>query len=199
MKEVFKKIMEHKILKWGFVGVVGVFGVLILGFCLSNKSAKVDTTYLISKLEKSSELTTAKLTYTGFSEYKDKGIKILNRSDFLMVYTATARFGIDLKEVKIDSNDATKTINIIIPKAEIIEVKVEPKSIKYYDEDFSLFNFNSKDDANEAQDLAEKAAKKDINKMGVLEMADAQSETLIKGLLQDVIPEGYKIKTKIVD
>ena len=37
----------------------------------------------IVKLEKASELTTAKLTYNGFSKYTDNGITIINKADFL--------------------------------------------------------------------------------------------------------------------
>ena len=38
--------------------------------------------------------------------------------------------------------------------------------------------------------------KEDLKSMGILEMADSQSEALIKGLIQDLIPEGYKLKTE---
>ena len=159
----------------------------------SSKEEEIDTTYLIAKLEKASELTTAKLTYKGFSKFKDKGIVILNKSDFLMVYSATARAGIDVKEIKVDVNKITKTITVKIPKAKILEVKVDPTSIKYYDEKFALFNFNSKEDANKAQALAEKEAETEITNMGILETADQQSAALIKGLLQDAIPESYTL------
>ena len=39
-------------------------------------------------------------------------------------------------------------------------------------------------------------AKEDLKSMGILEMADSQSEALIKGIIQDLIPEGYKLKTE---
>ena len=164
-------------------------------FFIKNSSNKeeIDTTYLVAKLEKASELTTAKLTYKGFSKFKDKGIVILNKSDFLMVYSATARAGIDVKEIEIDVDKITKTVKVKIPEAKILEVKVDPTSIKYYDEKFALFNFNSKEDANKAQALAETEAKEEIAKMGILETSNEQAEALIKGLLQDTIPENYKL------
>lgn len=196
MKEIVKKMFKSKVGTIVGLSVIGLTIVLVIMAINYNDKEKVDTEYLFTKLTKASELTTAKLEYTGFSEYKDKGIAILNRSDFLMVYTANARAGIDVKEVKITSDDLSKVIWITIPKAKILSVNVDPKNIKYYDEKFSLFNFNQKEDSDRAQALAEEEAKKELAKMGILKMADEQAETLIKGLLIDAIPKGYEIKVK---
>ena len=196
MKEIVKKMFKSKVGTIVGLSVIGLTIVLVIMAINYNDKEKVDTEYLFTKLTKASELTTAKLEYTGFSEYKDKGIAIINKSDFLMVYTANARAGIDVKEVKITSDDLSKVIWITIPKAKILSVNVDPKNIKYYDEKFSLFNFNQKEDSDRAQALAEEEAKKELAKMGILKMADEQAETLIKGLLIDAIPKGYEIKVK---
>ena len=167
--------------------IIVIVGAVMGGmmFLTRKKTSEVDTTYLVAKLEKASELTTTKLTYNGFTKYTDTGIKVINRSDFLMVYTATARAGIDVKEIKITSDKITKTVNVKLPKAKILEVKVDPSSIKYYDTKLALFNFDSKEDANDAQALAEKKAIEDLEGMGILESADEQAEALIRGLLQE--------------
>jgi len=195
LKELIIKIFKNKISR--IVSIVGIIVIILFVFFLNyNKKEKLDTKYLITTLEKASELTTAKLNYTGMSEFEDQGIAIINRSDFIMVYQATARAGIDVKEVKINVDNINNIVWLTIPKAKILEVKVDPKSIKYFDEKFSLFNFNDKEDANEANALAEEKAKEELSNMGVLEMADSQSEALIKGLLQDVVPKEYEIKIK---
>lgn len=195
-KELIIKVLKNKV---GRIVSLAVIGVIILSIIMAlnyNKNHEVDTEYLIAKLQKSSELTTAKLEYTGFSKFKDKGIIILNRSDFLMVYKATARAGIDVKNVKVDADKVTKTIWLTIPKAEIQSVNVDPKNITYYDEKFALFNVDQKEDSDRAQALAEEEAKKELAKMGILKMADDQAEALIKGLLQGSIPEGYEVKVR---
>lgn len=192
LKELIIKFFMNKI---GRIIIIIVIVLLVL-FLIYNKNEKLDTKYLITTLEKASELTTAKLNYTGMSEFEDQGIAIINRSDFIMVYKATARAGIDVKEVKINVDNINKVVWLTIPKAKILEVKVDSESIKYFDEKFSLFNFDDKEDANKANALAEKKAKEELSNMGVLEMADTQSEALIKGLLQDVVPNKYEIKIK---
>ena len=176
--------------------VVIVIIIFILFLCLYNKNQKLDTTYIISVLEKSSELTTAKINYTGMSEFEDDGIGFINRSDFIMIYEATARAGIDVKEIEVDVDNISHTVWLTIPNAKILDVKVDMDSIKYFDEKFSLFNFDSKEDANKANALAEEKAMEELEGMGILEMANTQAEALIKGLIQDAIPENYEIKVK---
>lgn len=193
--EIVKGILENSIGR--IISIVVILGIilLIILFCV-NREEELDIKYIMGKLETASELTTAKLTYTGFAKYKDGGISIINRSDFLMIYEATARAGIDVKKIKIEQDKIEKIVWITIPKAEILDVKVNSNDITYYDEKFALFNFDSKEDSNKAIVKAEEDAKEKIGNMGILEMADTQAETLIKGLIQDSIPNKYKIKIK---
>lgn len=190
----FSDILKNKVAT--MICLVVVVVVIVGGtiYLTRNKTSEVDTTYLGAKLEKASELTTTKLTYDGFTKYTDTGVKVINRSDFLMVYTATARAGIDVKEIIIESNKISKTIKVTLPKAKILEVKVDPSSIKYYDTKLALFNFDSREDANDAQALAEQEAKKELEKMGILDSANEQAEVLIRGLLQESIPSDYELK-----
>ena len=190
----FSDILKNKVATMICLAVVVVTIVGGTIYLTRNKTSEVDTTYLGAKLEKASELTTTKLTYDGFTKYTDTGVKVINRSDFLMVYTATARAGIDVKEIIMESDKISKTIKVTLPKAKILEVKVDPSTIKYYDTKLALFNFDSREDANDAQALAEKEAKKELEKMGILESANEQAEVLIRGLLQESIPSDYELK-----
>lgn len=193
IKELLMKIFANTISR--IIAIAVIVGVVLL-IVVFNKNDNVDTTYIFAQLEKASELTTAKLNFTGMTEYKDDGVVVLNKSNFKMIYKATARAGIDVNEVKIDVDDFNKVVLLTIPKAKILDVKVDMESIKYFDEKFSLFNFNSKDDANKANAQVEKGAIEEIENMGILEMANNQAEALIKGLIQDSIPKNYKIKVK---
>ena len=44
--------------------------------------------------------------------------------------------------------------------------------------------------------MAEEEAKREIEKMGGLKMANDQAAALIKGILANAIPDGYKIEVK---
>lgn len=188
-------ILNAKILKkFKLIIIViaaALLAVILVKVFFNNREAKVDTEYIDAMLEKSSELITAKFNYTGMSEYEDTGIPIINKSDFVMVYKATARAGIDIKKVDVKIDNYKKIIYLTIPRAEVLDVKVDISSIKYFDEKFALLNINEKEDNNKAIALAEEAAKEEIKNIGVLEMADGQAETLIKGILEDAVPKNY--------
>lgn len=179
--------------------IIGAIIIVIIVLFITvgiNKKADVDTTFLTQILTKSSELTTAKLKITGLSEYHDEGVYVFNRSDFTMCFTATVRAGINLENVKIESDSIQKKIFITIPDAEIFEVKVDPNNLKFYGTGFSLFNVNEKEDLAKALALAEEDAKKEASNTGILELANQQSEVLIKGILANAIPDGYTIEVK---
>ena len=179
--------------------IIGAIIIVIIVLFITvgiNKKADVDTTFLTQILTKSSELTTAKLKITGLSEYHDEGVYVFNRSDFTMCFTATVRAGINLENVKIESDSIQKKILITIPDAEIFEVKVDPNNLKFYGTGFSLFNVNEKEDLAKALALAEEDAKKEASNTGILELANQQSEVLIKGILANAIPDGYTIEVK---
>ena len=103
-----------------------------------------------------------------------------------MVYESQVTAGIDVKKIGFAVDDAQKTVYIYVPNAEIMNVKVLPESIKYFNESFALLNFDKKEDANRAQKMAEEEAQKDALSAGVLEAANSQSETLVKGILEEV-------------
>ena len=196
-KGLFNKVFKTKKAKTIVILAVVALAVAICIFpFIHNTEQKVDTEMLINTLQESSELTTAKLNYTGMTKFKDKGVAFINKADFTMVYKATARIGIDVKDVKVTADDIKKIVYITIPKAEVQDVKVEASSIQYFDEKFALFNVDEKEDGNKAIALAEEEAKKEIDKMGGLDMADNQAATLIKGILANAIPDGYKIEVK---
>ena len=194
---ILKRILKNKVARKSFIiSVLAVVAVVFVYIFLYNKEEKITPSYLGTKLTKVGELTTVKLNYTGFLEYHDKGIPLFNKSDFLMTYEANARVGIDLEEVEIEVDNPNKLVTLSIPKAEILDVKIDPNKIKYYDTKFDLFNVNEKEDGNKAQALAEEQAYKDLTEMGVLESANEQALTLIKGLLQNAVPSDYEYKVK---
>ena len=113
-----------------------------------------------------------------------------------MCFTATIRAGINFENVKIDSDPIQKKIFIEIPNAEIFDAKVDPNDLRFYGTGFALFNVNEKEDLAKALSLAEEDAKKEASNTGILELANQQSETLIRGILSNTIPKGYTLEIK---
>ncbi len=199
MKTVTSVIFKTKRRITAFV--ISTIIIILAAVCLitNNYTPKADTTVLNKLLSEANDLTTAKLNITNMTEYTDEGVKILNRSDFIMVYDATVWAGIDVKKIDIVSDDAKKVIHVKIPKAEIQNAKVDPSTIKYFDEKFSFFNVDPKEDANRGIELAEKSVTEEAEKTGILELADKQSATLIEGLLTKAVPKGYTLDVRVAE
>lgn len=197
---LLKKVLKTTKSKIIFIIIIAVL-VVLLGIVLRakffNKEASADFSYLSMLLEKSSELTTAKLKITGLEQYKDAGAMIINRSDFIMVYTATIRAGVELKDVTIEPSATNPTeIIITMPKAKVFDCHVDQNEIKYFDEKFALFNVDSKEDANKACALAEQDGIKEAEATGILEFAETEAEYVIKDILTPALPEGYTLTVK---
>lgn len=194
-KGFIKKVLKNKKLTIALsIVIIAILAILYIWIFAYNRHEKIDSKQISMLLSKESELTTAKLNGTGFSVYKDKGIKIWNRSDFLMTYDYTVRAGVDMEKVEVKVDEKDRIVFLKVPKAEIFDVKVAPDTIKYYDTKFALFNVNEKEDAVKAQTEAEKHAKEAAKGTGILEMANEQAEMLIKGILAGGIPKDYKIQ-----
>lgn len=181
------------------IAVVALIAVVLAVFAgakiFGKSKEEADVAFLKAVLTKESELTTAKLKMTGVQKYEE-GSNFLNRKRFTMVYTATIRAGIDIEKVDITADDLSKTIYIKIPKASVLDVKIDPSSIETYDEKKGLFKLGDDDAVLKAQSQAEIEAEIEASQSGILELADTQSETLIKGILANAIPEGYTIEVK---
>lgn len=194
LEKIFTKKLKKKIILVASI-VILVLIIVAAVILMWPKAEEVtaDTEYLVSTLTKASELTTAKLHYNGVTIFEDDGVALINKSGFIMMYEAEARIGIDVKQVEIRADDDNQIIYVKIPKAVVQDVHVDASSIQYFDQEFSLFNADQKEDVNEAIAIAEEKAQAEITGMGVLEMANEQAAALIKGILIDAVPAGYKI------
>lgn len=172
-----------------FVGIV----VCILLFVTRTFVASVETRSLIGSIQKKSQLITSEIIYPGYTKYIDTGIEFIDKGDFIMLYEAKASVGIDMSEVEITKNDLTKTINVKIPKCKVLSVKITG-DVEFVNEKFALFNFDSREDVTRAITQAEEDAINQINNMGTLDIADEQTQNIIKGMLSPAIENGYEIK-----
>lgn len=195
-KKAYKNRKKIGIL--AIVMAVIVFALYIWLF-VYNSEPEITTEQLNVMISESSELTSAKLNGKGYSIYEDEGIPIINRSDFMMIYDYTVRAGFDVKDVTVDVSNIAKTVTVKVPKSKILDVKVNSKSLQFYDEDFALFNVDEKEDLRSALTAAEVDVYKDSAASGILEYADKQSKTLIKGIIGGAIPEDYSLEFVIVD
>lgn len=188
--------MKKKLIKVGLIVII--IAVLIIGgMFLQNQmnGPKITSGYVNGVLRGLDELGVAELEYQGFHLYEDKGgIPFFNQGNFLMTYTAVAKYGINLEDVTAKVNDENKVVIIEVPKAKILDVDVEKSD--YYSEKFAPFNFDDKKDADKAHAQVEKEAQTNSAVLSALSYANARSKSLMVNLLSKTLPDGWKVEVK---
>lgn len=145
------------------------------------------------KLSEIGELATMEYHYTNLGKYenslqfKDWTIPLTGKS-FLVSYDGCIKAGIDMSKVDIDVKD--KTINISMPKAQILSHEIYEDSFQVFDETNNLFNPISVEDYNTFA-LEQKAINEQnaINK-GLLEQAQQSAQDSIKNLIGTISGSG---------
>lgn len=165
--------------------IIAIAAIFVTYRLTKKDEPEITNTFISEKLEAVSELTTAKLTYTGLVRYTEGNIPFLTKKEFNMLYRAGVRVGIDLSQANIDVTDSE--VKLTLPKAEIQEISVDADSIQFYDESFALFNGEKREDTVEALKVAEEDVRENGNMEDLMAEAQEQTEILLTGFLDELI------------
>lgn len=113
-------------------------------------------------------------------------MSLLNKKSFVMFYTFEARAGVDLSKAEIDVNKHNRTIDITLPAPTIQSVSVDPDSLRFFDEESSLFNGNEVSDTADALKDAKTQSEKKLNKGDLLKNANEQAKTVIEKMYSSI-------------
>lgn len=151
------------------------------------KAPSLTSTTISQQLANCSNLTTAELTYNGLIHFSKGDIPLINQNSFSMIYEATAKAGIDISQADITVTDTD--IIILLPECEVTEINVNSDSLEFYDEHTSIFNRSEKTDVVTALQYAEDDVKEKADLQGLTNRAQAQTELIIKGLIEPIADE----------
>lgn len=147
----------------------------------------IDIEYLTGTIRNMSDLITSELEYTGIVEYKTHEGEFFNfliGEEFLMMYNAEIKAGIDLTEVVLSKED--DKILVYMPHATLKYKKVKPDSIKFYDTKKALIKSDGKQLGMQAQIEAENDIDKNVNIEKLLQNAEEQAKRVIEGLIKEI-------------
>lgn len=151
------------------------------------KKYEVTVEYLEKTLKNISKLSTAELSYMGICSVEEGNIPFITQKGFSMLYKGTVKAGIDASKVRVSMTDSKVTV--VIPRAKIQTIVINPSSIQFYDEKKALFNWTELSDATDGIKLAENDIRKQADTDEILKRADTQAENIVKGLLEDIVKE----------
>ena len=169
--------------------VAAVFGLIFVIGKVIEESRKPDitNTFISSKLETVSNLTTAELTYNGLIHYEEGDIPILTKKSFSMIYRAEVKAGVDLS--KVESYITDTEVVLVVPAVEIQDIDIDETSIQFYDEQVALFNWEEKEDTLDAMAAAKADVEERVNLTELRLKARTQTESLLKGLFEGNVGE----------
>lgn len=162
------------------VGLIGT-GILVANLFQKRKEPKVSTQVITERMTELSELATSQLQYRGIIRYEEGDIPLLTKKGYTMLYDATVKAGVDLKQASVKISG--KKIHVILPSAEILDISINPDTLEFYDEKNAIFNWENKKDTVTALKLAKEDADKRIDETELLTNANTQAQQLIKSLL----------------
>lgn len=185
-----------------WISIIAAILLLGVGFFAARqfykeKEPQISSTAIEAKLEKCSELATARLDYHGLVQYSEGEIPLINKKGFSMIYDAEIRAGIDLSQAKVSVSG--KTIRITLPEASIQTITVNPDTLEFYDSQYALFNWTNKEDVTTAMEYAKQDAQTRAGSTELLAQAKEQAETVIETLLipiTDHSPNSYQIEIR---
>lgn len=139
-----------------------------------------------------SELVTNKYMYTNAKRSSDSkkwiagwGIPFSERS-VLAVYDGTIMASLDLKEVKLDINERTKTITVTLPDSKILSHNIPQETINILESKNGLFNPIKPNDYNRFIAAEEPEMEQRAIDQGLLTEANEESKKIIEAFLKTV-------------
>lgn len=157
--------------------------------------------YLDSQISALSELVTTKYMYRNAT--RKEGDKTwlwgwtqpFSDVSLLATYDGTITTSIDLKEVKFDIDERTKTITVTVPDSKIFDHNIPQETINVLEVKNNLFNKISFNDYNKFIAAEKIEMEKVAKEQGLLTQADEDARKVLEAFLKNVPGmDAYKLK-----
>ncbi len=189
-----------------FITIFFILTTILLAILLfSNKSSKeeglgYDSTAILNRVVPIQELALVKYNYSGVIGYKDflKILKMnvpLTEKSFLLKYNGYIKAGVDFENMKVEVSG--KDVHISLPRAKILDVSIDEKSIKVYNESMNAFNPLTISDYNKAIVREKETMSDSAISQGILRDAAKHAEIVLTTIMKDMGFENIKITQEI--
>lgn len=163
-------------------------------------SLMIDVETIEWEIQDIGKLCTAEYNFTAVETIENSKLKVWfislpwSSSKAIIQYEGTITAGINFENVSVEPDAESKTLNITLPKAEILSKELDYDSFKWLDEKECMFNKLDLEDANAAaKDLLGKEAEEATEK-GLLVDAQDNAKTIIHTMFDSLCDNvGYSV------
>ena len=180
--------------------ILVIAGGFYFWFRTDNGKPKITNETIGVQIKELKELATIQYKYKEIASREDWNtlfnIKLpFTKSSFIVTYTGILKLGIDLSETKVEVDENSKTIKVMLPESKVLSNELDLKSLKVYDEKNSIFNPVKVQDYTEFTQNGKENAEKDAKESGVFDQSKEIAKKVITDLLNltKEIKENYKI------
>ncbi len=118
----------------------------------------------------------------------------ITASSFLASYDGVVTAGMDFTGIRIQKDEVNKVILVTLPKAQILNVDIDPDSFELYSEKEGLGNPISMEDYSASLAELENSAREKAVKLGVLERAEENARRIIRNFITGLVdPSAYSV------
>ena len=178
-----------------------------LGF--NSKKVTTDTTTITNSFSDIAELATESYLFTEVGKYSEQGTQIFGMevpgtgASFLITYSGEVKAGItNISAIKVERDESKKTIKVTVPAAQVISTKIDPSSVKTYDQTFSLANRLEVNEVTGFIANEEKRASEEAVKRGLLEKAQKRLDEIVTGHVKAVLGDeakDYEVRVAVAE
>lgn len=165
---------------------------MLLDLFTGSREPEITTSLVMRKLETASDLTTARMTYTGITSFDDGNIPILNKTEVYVMYSAVISAGIDMNDVHVVEITDDKVV-IEIPEIVIQSAHVDVNTVDVFEVQDSIFGSFDNDElldiiSDVEEDLLDDASDPSNDEfMSFRNTARTQIESIFECILADSI------------
>lgn len=162
-----------------------------------NKNSKVSSTVVLERITNIWELASTKYYYSNVLAFKES-LKINNmeipftEKGYMIKYDGYVKTGVDLKSLRIDSNDGN-SIKISVEHPRILDHVIDEKSVFVYDEKNSIFNNINIKDIFDKLSIEKQNTEKKLLEKGFLEQCETNTKMLLEGMLKNMGFENVEV------
>ena len=136
------------------------------------------------------------VSFSSVKKFFKTDIKLpFTESNYLAGYDGVVTAGPDFAAARVEKDEATKTVTVILPKSQIRNVDIDPDSFKLFSEKQGFSNPLSAEDFNSSLVELENTARQKALGKGILERADEHAVNIVTNFIGNLIDLSvYRVK-----
>lgn len=169
------------------------------GIHFTGEVEKMDGEVIASEIRDMGQLVTAEYFYSHAESYENMKTWLghawdVTKKSFVYTVDGNIKAGIDFRLINVTVDDEAKTIQIAIPKAEIISSEIDHDSFQLVNEKDGWFNDLSAEDVNKTFVHVKEMEEEKAFANGLLTRADENAAALLTSFVKSLDVKDYTVK-----